>query len=113
MNGVGQAAHQVVAQVAAGGAVRLIHQDHNGLAGVQVGGDVVELMDHGDDQPTEILIKKVLELRASVRICDLDLFSLDLAEESMNRVRTSNAAPMFGQDPSTADAARPPLRINL
>ena len=51
---VRQRAHQVVAEVAAGRPVRLVHEHENVFAGVDVRGDVVKLVDHGDDEPARV-----------------------------------------------------------
>ena len=51
---VRQSAHQVVAEVAAGCAVGFVHQHHHAVTGIDVRGDVVELVDHRNDQPAII-----------------------------------------------------------
>src|SRR3546814_17637256 len=60
--GVGQRAHQVVAQVAAGGAVRLVDQHEHVVAGGQVGVGLVELVDHGDDQAAELRLQQRMQV---------------------------------------------------
>jgi hypothetical protein len=60
--GVGQRAHQVVAQVAAGGAMGFIHQHEDVGAGVQVGRDVVEFVNHREDQAARIGLEQVAQV---------------------------------------------------
>jgi hypothetical protein len=52
--GVGQGCHQVVAQVSTGGAVGFIHQDKDIGSGIEVGRDIIELVDHADDQAAAV-----------------------------------------------------------
>ena len=52
--GVGQRGHQVGAQRAAGGAVRLVHQDEDVGAGVDPGRHTVELVDGADDDAAPV-----------------------------------------------------------
>jgi len=54
VGGVGQSSQKVVAQVSTRSSMRLVDQDDHIIAGAHVGGDVVELMDHGDHQAPEV-----------------------------------------------------------
>ena len=51
---VGQRAHEVVSKVAARRSVRLIHQNEDVFTRFDVGADVIELVDHGDDQAAPV-----------------------------------------------------------
>ena len=71
VGGVGQGAHQVVAEVAARGAVGLVHQHEDVLPRVEVGRDVVELVNHRDDQAA--VVRRRGCWRRSCLLCgDLD-----------------------------------------
>ena len=74
IGGIRQSAHQVVAEMPAGGTVGLIDQDDDVLAAVQVGGDVVKLVDHRHDQAAIVRGQDVLQLMS----CCRDLGGLEM-----------------------------------
>ena len=82
VRGVGQGRHQVVAQVAAGGAVRLVHQHDNVGARTHVGVDAVELVNHRDDQPAVVGAQDAAQvLLALGHLHGADAVGRDVAEE--------------------------------
>ncbi len=58
VGGVGQRRHQVVAEITPRASVRLVHEDEDVVPLDQVIVDLVELVDHGDDQPTPVALEK-------------------------------------------------------
>ena len=64
--GPGQTGHQVVAQVAPGGAMGLVDQHVDVFPGVDVRRQVPELMDHGHDDPPVVVLQQSFQFRNGV-----------------------------------------------
>ena len=58
--GVRESAHEIVAQIAAGGTVGFIHQHKDILSLIYLRRDIIKLVNHGDDKASGIASEKFL-----------------------------------------------------
>ena len=102
----------------------LVHQNHDAFAWIDIRGDVIELVDHGDDKPAIIATEDVPKVFLVVRqFIVLDAISLDVfyklpfefvaVDEHQHRrfLRATNLAEQLGGDSQHGEGLATSLRV--
>ena len=84
--GVGHRGHQVGAEVLGHRAVRLVDEHVDGVAGIGVRLDALELVDHGQDQAAPVGLEQGLEVGSGIRPPDRNVLVLHVAEQAFHPV---------------------------
>ncbi len=81
--GVRRRSHEIAAEVLRHRTVRLVNEHEDIRPGAAVLPDRLELVDHRDDEPTEVPIQQLLQLRLRVRTGHGDVLLLHFAEQAL------------------------------
>ena len=82
----GHRGHQVGAEVLGDRAVRLVDEHVDGVAGIGVRLDALELVDHGQDEAAPVGFEQGLEVGSGIRSPDRNVLVLHVAEQPFDPV---------------------------